>query len=93
MGRYYGYYGQGGVYEPVDNCRDRGGLGGLLDSVLGNDCVRVGQRAPSNLYAVPYDYQGRFRDSYGAFYRTDGRNIYQIDTRTNRVVSIIPMNR
>ncbi len=88
-----GYYGQGGVYEPVDMCRDRGGIRGLIESVLGDDWVRVGERAPSNLYAVPYQYQGQFRDTYGVYYRSDGRAIYQIDARTNRVTNIIPMVR
>ncbi len=88
-----GYYGQGGVYEPVDVCRERGGIRGLIESVFGDDCIRVGERAPSNLYAVPYQYQNRFRDSYGVYYRSDGRAIYQIDARTNRVTSVIPMVR
>ena len=56
-----GYTGQGGPYEqPYDAYCDtntRGGLGGLIEGVLGrsdNNCaVRVGSRVPSNLYAVP----------------------------------------
>jgi hypothetical protein len=93
-----GYYGQGGPYEEVETCDSRGGIvGGLVDSVVGRNCttvmLRVGDRAAANLYAVPYELQGQYRDGYGYYYRSDGRAIYQIDTRTNTVLRIYPMNR
>jgi hypothetical protein len=93
-----GYYGQGGPYEEVQTCDSRSGIvGGLIDSVVGRDCtstmVRVGQRAPSNLYGVPYELQNQYRDGYGYYYRSDGRSIYQIDARTNTVLRVYPMNR
>lgn len=94
-----GVYGQGGPYEPVDAyCvdRDRGGLGGLIDDIFGNDdnCdsygygLRVGSRATANLGGVPYELRGRYRDGNGVYYRSDGRYIYQIDARTNTVLRV-----
>lgn len=91
-----GYYGQGGPYEEVANCSSGSGIGGLINGILGsgNDCgVRVGQRAPSNLYSLPYQYQSQFREGNGIYYRTDGRMIYQIDARNNTVVRVYSMNR
>ncbi|MEA3032525.1 MAG: hypothetical protein QOH86_541 [Sphingomonadales bacterium] len=90
------YRGQGGPYEPVDTyCQSRGGIGGVLDTLTGRDCVtlRVGDRAGANLYGVPVEYQDRYRDGYGYYYRSDGRAIYQIDTRTNTVLRVYDMNR
>ena len=90
-----GYYGQGGLYEEVRVCRDRGGIAGVIEEVLGTDddnCVLgVGMRATGNLYAVPFEYRNRYRDSYGVYYRSDGRAIYQIDARTGRVAAVFPM--
>ena len=89
-----GYYGQGGPYEEIDACESRGGIGGIIASVFGrDDCLRVGQRATGNLYAVPYEYRNMYRDGYGTYYRSDGRAIYRIDARTNTVVGVYPMNR
>ena len=96
-----GYTGQGGPYEqPYDNAycdsNTRGGIGGLIDGVLGrNDTncgVRVGSRAPSNLYSVPSQYRYRYRDGNGVYYRSDGRNIYQIDARTQTVLRVHGMD-
>jgi hypothetical protein len=88
------YYGQGGPYEPVDTC-SRGVIGGVLDAVTGRDCVtlRVGERVTTSLYGVPVEYQDRYRDGYGYYYRSDGRAIYQIDARTNTVLRVYDMNR
>ena len=90
------YTGQGGPYEqPYDvycETNNRGGLGGLIDGVFGrsdNDCaVRVGARAPSNLYSVPSHLRYQFRDGNGVYYRSDGRNVYQIDARTQTVLRV-----
>lgn len=73
----------------------RGGIGGLIDNVLGRNeaTLQVGQRAPSNLYGVPYEYRDRYRDTSRSYYRSDGRQIYQIDARTQAVVRIHTMNR
>lgn len=73
----------------------RGGIGGLIDNVLGRNeaTLQVGQRAPSNLYGVPYEYRDRYRDTSQSYYRSDGRQIYQIDARTQAVVRIHTMNR
>jgi len=93
-----GSYGQGGPYQEVGrDCDRRGGLGGVIDGVLGrNDCndgLRVGQRISGNLYSVPYEYRGRFRDGGGVYYRSDGRQIYQIDARSHTVVRVYDAER
>jgi hypothetical protein len=107
-----GYYGQGGPFEEV-TCTDtrRGGLGGLIDGLFGNDdrdcsttangyggtgygsMLGVGARVSGDLGGVPYEYRNQYRDGYGYYYRSDGRAIYQIDTRTNTVLRAYPMNR
>lgn len=72
----------------------RGGLGGVIDGVLGRNAgsLEVGQRAPSDLYGVPYEYRDRYRDTDRSYYRSDGRQIYQIDARTQSVIRIHAMN-
>ena len=78
----------------VDNgscTTQRGGLGGFIEQILGNGGLRVGQRVTGDLYAVPTDYRSRFRDDSRFYYRSDGRRIYQIDTRTDVVARIYPM--
>ena len=90
------YTGRGGPYEqPYDTYCDtstRGGIGGLIEGVLGrnDNCynLRVGARASGNLYSVPSQYRYRFRDGNGVYYRSDGRNIYQIDARTQTVLRV-----
>ena len=73
----------------------RGGIGGIIDSVLGGGTLRVGQRVTANarLGAVPYEYRNQYRDGNGVYYRSDGRAIYQIDSRTDVVLRIYGMNR
>ncbi|MFL6845600.1 MAG: hypothetical protein ACJ8ER_12050 [Allosphingosinicella sp.] len=97
IGATNGYYGQGGPYEPVDTyCENRGGIGGVLDNVLGRDnCTgyRVGSRVSGNLGSVPSQYRYQYRDGNGVYYRSDGRNIYQIDARTDTVIRIYSMDR
>jgi hypothetical protein len=104
-----GYYGQGGPYEDAYCDEDdrggggSGGLGGIIDSIFGgnknNDdygscsTLRVGQRVGANLGAVPYQYRTQFRDGGGVYYRSDGRQIYQIDARTDTVLRVYDMNR
>ncbi len=93
------YSGRGGPYEqPYDTYCDtnRGGIGGLIDGVLGrnndNCSLRVGARVSGNLYSVPSQYRYRFRDGNGVYYRSDGRNIYQIDARTQTVLRVYDMD-
>jgi hypothetical protein len=76
--------------EPV---ADRGLVGQIMDRVTGTGGLRVGQRASADLGAVPYAYRSEFRDGASAYYRSDGRQIYQIDPRTQTVVRIYAMNR
>lgn len=86
-----GYYGQGGPLEEVSQvCRNQSGIGGIIGRVLGagNNCLEVGERVGAGLGGVPYEYRGQFRDGNGIVYRSDGRNIYQIDARTNTVLRI-----
>lgn len=71
----------------------RGGIGGVIDSVLGGGGLRVGQRASADLGAVPYAYRNQYRDGNGVYYRADARSIYQIDARTDTVVRIHSMPR
>jgi len=88
-----GYYGRGGPLEDVI-CERRGGVGGFIDSLTGRDtCYVVGDRIGGDLYAVPSDYSGRYRDSGSIYYRSDGRAVYGIDARTNTVVSVHKMPR
>jgi hypothetical protein len=77
-------------YQQSDN---RGVVGQILDRVTGNGGHRVGQRASANLGSVPYAYRSQYRDSDYVYYRSDSRNIYQIDARTQTVVRVYPMNR
>jgi hypothetical protein len=71
----------------------RGGIGGVIDGLLGGGGLRVGQRVSGNLGAVPYQYRDQFRDGNGVYYRADNRAIYQIDARTDTVVRIYSLNR
>ena len=81
---------QGGAYgEPVQ----RGGLAGMVDAMIGGGGLQVGQRAAGNLYGVPSAYRDQYRDGNGAYYRSDGRQIYQIDARNDTVIRIYAMNR
>jgi len=80
-----------GVYQDRDR---RGGvIGDIIDRVTGGGGLRVGQRASGNLGAVPYEYRDRFRDGGGVYHRSDGRNIYRIDARTNVVLQVYSMRR
>lgn len=86
-------YGRGDVdgrYDRDDDGRDdrdgRGVVGQVLD-------LRVGQRVSTDLGGVPNAYRGQYRDSDTVYYRSDGRNIYQVDARTRTVVRVHSMNR
>jgi hypothetical protein len=90
---YYGgagqYTGTGGPYEEAVVCERRGGVSGVVDALTGNqNCYSVGSRVGNDLYAVPYQYRDQYRDGRGVYYRSDGQNIYEIDARTNTVISI-----
>ena len=78
---------QQGYAPPVQ----QGGIAGILGQVFGVGGLQVGQRVSGNLYAVPNQYQGQYRDGNGAYYRSDGRRIYQIDARTQTVVRVYSM--
>lgn len=71
----------------------RSGLGGIIDGLLGGGGLRVGQRATADLYPLQGGYRDQYRDGNGAYFRTDGRQIYQIDARSQTVVRIYPLSR
>ena len=80
-------------YRQSNNNNNGGIVGQILDRVTGNNGLRVGQRASADLGAVPYAYRSQYRDGNGVYYRSDGRQIYQIDARNDTVVRIHTMNR
>jgi hypothetical protein len=82
-----GYYGRGGPIETSDACADRGGLAGVFNSLIGRSCYRIGDRVTRNLYPVPPQYRGQYRDNADTYFRSDGRLIYEIDVSTGRVVN------
>ncbi|MFN3387803.1 MAG: hypothetical protein ACK40O_02660 [Allosphingosinicella sp.] len=84
-------------YDDRDYDRDgdryedrRGGLGGLVDDIVGGRELRVGQRAGADLRVLSSEQRRHYRDGDGRYYRTDGRRIYEIDARTQTVVRIFP---
>lgn len=79
-----------GGYQQNDG---RGVVGQVIDRVTGNGALGVGQRASANLGSVPYAYRNQYRDGGNVYYRSDSRNIYQIDARTQTVVRVYAMNR
>jgi hypothetical protein len=81
------YYGRGGPIETSDACADRGGLQGVFNGLLGRSCYRVGDRVTRNLYQVPSQYRGQYRDNAYTYFRSDGRLIYEIDVNTGRVIN------
>ena len=91
----YGQQGYGQGYQPYQQGYgqpgQQGSVAGILSSILGTGGLQVGQRVPANLYAVPYQYQGQYRDGNGVYYRSDGRRIYQIDVRSQTVVRVFSM--
>ena len=70
-----------------------GGIGGIIDRVTGGGGLRIGQRVSGGLQALPYEYRNQYRDGDGVYHRTDGRNIYQIDARTDVVLKVYAMRR
>jgi hypothetical protein len=89
-----GYYGRGGPDEDDDGvCIRRGNIGGLIERLFENDddCLRVGERARSQLLPVPTNYRSRYRDRGDVYFRSDGERIYEIDVRSNRVIDVHPM--
>ncbi|HEY0446593.1 MAG TPA: hypothetical protein VGD19_09080 [Allosphingosinicella sp.] len=87
-------YGMGGPFDEVSQvCGTRSGLGGILGGLLGSDnCLSVGERAPGNLSALPYQYRTQFRDGSGYYHRYVNGNVVQIDARTGTVVRIYDIN-
>ncbi|HEY5711749.1 MAG TPA: hypothetical protein VIT38_07625 [Allosphingosinicella sp.] len=89
QGGYYGqqdgYYGQQGIYGQQGGYYGRGGP---VEELVG---LLIGQRAPTNLGRVPYDYGARYRDREDVYYRSDGRSIYEIDARSGMVMQVYPM--
>ena len=81
------YYGRGGPDEDVTVVCER--RGGLIERLIDDrDCFVVGDRVGFDLDPVPYQYRRMYRDRDGSYFRSDGRNIYEIDARTNTVVRV-----
>ena len=90
------FIGRGGPLGDEDDdgiCTQGRGIGGLLERLIDrdDDCLRVGDFAQGALYGVPSHLRFRYRDNAHVYFRTNGRNIVQIDRRTNRVVGVHPM--
>jgi hypothetical protein len=93
----------GGVGGVLGSVLGGGGLGSVLGGVMGGgglgglgglaDILRVGQRATGGLFAVPSQYGSQYRDGNGVQYRTDGRQIYQLDASNQTVLRVLPMSR
>ena len=87
-----GYMGQGGPYDEVSQVcgTSSGGIAGVIGSLLGggDNCLRIGERVPSNLGALPYELRNQFRDGYGYYHRYVNGNVVQVDARTHTVVRI-----
>jgi len=79
--------------EQAGSVQTRGGMGGIIDQVVGRGALRVGDRASNDLGGVPSQYGSQYRDSRDSYYRSDGRSIYQIDARSQTVVRVYPMSR
>jgi hypothetical protein len=80
-----------------DRYEDRGepartGIGGVIDNLLGGG-VRVGQRIPAGLGAVPSEYRSQYRDGNGVYYRSDARAIYQVDASNDTVLRVYSRSR
>jgi hypothetical protein len=71
----------------------RDGIGGVVDTLLGRDTLRVGQRVSANLGGVPDQYRDQYRDGGGVYYRSDNRAIYQVDARNDVVLRVFALTR
>lgn len=81
------YQGQGGPYNPAPTTR-QGLLGGLLGSGgFGIGDIISGLLGGSLSGASNLGY----RDRSDVYFRSDGRQVYEIDARTNRVIRIHPI--
>jgi hypothetical protein len=85
-----GYSGQGGPYLPAPNTSAQGVLGGLLGN--GSGGFRIGDLISGVLGgslggASNYGY----RDRSDVYFRSDGRQVYEIDARTNTVIRVHPI--
>lgn len=72
------------------------GAGGVLGNVLGGGGgIGIGSLITgalgSVLGGVPSNYQSQYQNRDNVYFRSDGRQIYEIDARTNQVVRIHPM--
>lgn len=75
------YDGRGGPYEPTYDNNRRFGIGDIISNLVGN----------ASLSRVPSNYSSRYRDRSDVYFRSDGRQILEIDARTNRVIRVHPM--
>ena len=90
---YYGqnYYGMGGPYEEESRvCFERGGIAGVLGSIFNSDanCLSVGERVTTGLYALPPQLQTQFRADPYRYYRYADGKVIEVDSRTHVVTRI-----
>lgn len=72
--------------------RDRG-LAGVIGAMFGSDnCLRVGERAPYGLTAMPSQFRNQFPDGNGYYHRYFDGNVVQVDSRTSLVARIFQVN-
>lgn len=55
--------------------------------------LEPGQSDTGNLYPVPQEYQSRYRDGEGSYYRFDGLRIYRINSSDRIVTGVYPVDR
>lgn len=84
-------YGRGGPYETAPTANRPGGvLGGLLGNSSGG--LRIGDLITGVLGGSlgSASNQG-YRDRNDVYFRSDGRQVYEIDARTNTVIRVHPV--
>lgn len=64
-----------------------------VSALLVGDPWTVGQRMPTgyDVYNVPYDYRGRYRDRDDRWYRYSDGYVYEVDPTTRLVQSVIQL--
>ncbi len=53
--------------------------------------LSIGQRATADLGPVPMGLRSQYRDRTDVYYRSDGRAVYAISTRTGAVIAVHPL--
>lgn|GEM_PF-1088429 len=86
--------GMGGVLGSVVG--GGSGMGGILGSILGRGGLQRGDVITSTIGSVlggATGYGSQYRDTGSVYYRSDGERVYEIDSRTNTVNRVYPVQR